>query len=178
MLKGSNFEMEFDFTIINIIADITLKHTIIDKIYKLQSLTKYLRLTLVFMWNNALRAKFNFCFFQGFFARVSGKLSRRKLPPDNCPPDNFPLDNCLPDYCPHKIAPKKENSPRTIASEENRPPDNCPQDDCSRKINPKDNCPLTISSWKLPASSFFSPRIRNRTTLIDSCFLLFSFFVV
>ena len=150
MLKGSNFEMEFDFTIINIIAAITLKHIIIDKIYKLQSLTKYLRLTLVFMWNNALRAKFNFCFFQGFFARVSGKLSRRKLPPDNCPPDNFPLDNCLPDYCPHKIAPKKENSPRTIASEENRPPDNCPRITAPRMIARGKLTPKIIAPWQYP----------------------------
>ena len=34
---------------------------------KLQSFTKYLRLILVFMWNNAQREKFNF-FFQEFFA--------------------------------------------------------------------------------------------------------------
>ena len=27
-----------------------------------QSFTRYLRLTLVFMWNSALRGKFNICF--------------------------------------------------------------------------------------------------------------------
>ena len=32
----------------------------------LQSFTKYLRLTLVFIWNSALREKFNFCFLKGF----------------------------------------------------------------------------------------------------------------
>ena len=31
-------------------------------IFELQPLTKYLRLTLVSMWSNALRQKFNFCF--------------------------------------------------------------------------------------------------------------------
>ena len=36
---------------------------------ELQSFTKYLRLTLVFMWNTALREKFNFCF-QEFFVSI------------------------------------------------------------------------------------------------------------
>ena len=31
------------------------------KCFQKQSFTKYLRLTLVFMWNSALREKFNFC---------------------------------------------------------------------------------------------------------------------
>ena len=31
-----------------------------------QSSTKYLRLTLVFMWNSALQEKFNFCFSRVF----------------------------------------------------------------------------------------------------------------
>ena len=42
-----------------------------------------------------------------------------------------------------------------------------------RKTAPKENCPTD----KLHPI-YFSPRIRNRSTLIDSCFLLFSFFVV
>ena len=41
------------------------------------------------------------------------------------------------------------------------------------KTAPKENCPMD----KLHPI-YFSPRIRNRSTLIDSCFLLFSFFVV
>ena len=32
----------------------------------IQSFTKYLRVTLVFMWNGALREKFNFCFWRVF----------------------------------------------------------------------------------------------------------------
>ena len=39
----------------------------------LQSFTKYLRLTLVFMWNSALREKFIFCF-QGFLVGINGML--------------------------------------------------------------------------------------------------------
>ena len=35
--------------------------------YNLQSFTKYLRLTLVFMWNSALREKFKFCFSRAFW---------------------------------------------------------------------------------------------------------------
>ena len=88
------------------------------------------------------------------------------------------------------------------------PKENCPLDDCSWKIASKDNCPLTIYPWKLPPRKiafpmicllhncpkencpqehcpkdklhtiYFSSRIRIRSTLIDSCFLLFSFFVV
>ena len=39
-----------------------LRRFIVDKYLKQQSFTKCLRLTLVFMWNNALREKFTFCF--------------------------------------------------------------------------------------------------------------------
>ena len=43
--------------------DFDIKNFFLSNIYQLlQSLTKYLRLTLVFMWNKALREKFNFCF--------------------------------------------------------------------------------------------------------------------
>ena len=36
------------------------------KCFRRQSFTKYLRLTLVFMGNRALRGKFNFCFSKAF----------------------------------------------------------------------------------------------------------------
>ena len=39
-----------------------VKNFVIVKKNKLQLRTKYLRQTLVFMWNSALREKFNFCF--------------------------------------------------------------------------------------------------------------------
>ena len=34
---------------------------------KPQSFTKYLRQTLIFMWNSALRGEFNFCFSGEFY---------------------------------------------------------------------------------------------------------------
>ena len=37
---------------------------------KLQPFTKYLRQTLVFIWNSALREKFNFCFWRDFLLVV------------------------------------------------------------------------------------------------------------
>ena len=41
-----------------------------DRVNHLQSFTKYLRLTLVFMWTGALQKKFNFCF-STVFARIN-----------------------------------------------------------------------------------------------------------
>ena len=37
-----------------------------SKVFQRKSFTKYLRLTLVFMWGSALREKFNFCFSRAF----------------------------------------------------------------------------------------------------------------
>ena len=49
---------------------------------KLQPFTKYLRLTLVFLWNSALREKFNFCFSRVFasidkISILAGRLGAR-----------------------------------------------------------------------------------------------------
>ena len=43
-----------------------LIESIMGKTQDLQQVTKYLRLTLVFMWNSAQREKFNFCFSRVF----------------------------------------------------------------------------------------------------------------
>ena len=43
------------------------KHHLFDFFIKLQSFTKYLRQTPVFMWNSALREKCNFCFSADFY---------------------------------------------------------------------------------------------------------------
>ena len=43
------------------------KHHLFDFFIKLQSFTKYLRQTPVFMWNSALREKSNFCFSADFY---------------------------------------------------------------------------------------------------------------
>ena len=46
---------------------ISLKWLLLEQmLYKPQSFTKHLRLTLIFMWNCALREKFNFCFLRVF----------------------------------------------------------------------------------------------------------------
>ena len=101
------------------------------------------------------------------------------------------------DNCPRIIA------PLTIPSEENFPLKNRPLDDCSRTVSPKIIAPWqyptgnghrgklsfgrfvvyivtprkTASQERCPKDKlhtiYFSPRIRNLSTLIDSCFLLF-----
>ena len=115
-------------------------------------------------------------------------IASRTIAPDK----NYPSDNCPADNYPQgKLAPRK------IAS------DSCPLHDCSHKITPKINAiwqypsgnsprgkqqffgiilprktsPGTLSRNRLH-TIYFSPRIRNRSTLVDSCFLLLSFFVV
>ena len=45
----------------------------LKKCFHRQSFTKYVRLTLVSMWNNALREKLNFCFSRVFW--LSTRLS-------------------------------------------------------------------------------------------------------
>ena len=104
---------------------------------------------------------------------------------------------------PLRITFHKENCPRGKL-----PPDNYPLDDGSQKITPKiiaawqypsGNClwgkllfgwfvAYIIPPRKTAPRNIvlrinytlynFSPRIRSRSTLVDSCFLLFSFFVV
>ena len=79
-------------------------------------------------------------------------------------PDNYSKDNCPLTRSPWKLPPRKivfwmicglHNCP-----EENFPP------------------PRKIVSRKNYTQHIFSPRIRNGSTFIDSCFLLFSFFMV
>ena len=102
-------------------------------------------------------------------------------PPDNCPTENFPPRWLPPDYCPRKTNPKMiapwqyltGNGPRgklpfgwfvayTIAP---------------RKISLKENCPPKKIVSKINYTrDIFSGRNRKRCPLIDSCFLLFSFF--
>ena len=45
--------------------------------YVPQSATKNLRKTLVFMWNNALPEKFNFCFFEDFTSTDKILISKK-----------------------------------------------------------------------------------------------------
>ena len=90
------------------------------------------------------------------------------LPPDHCSFENYPKDNFLLTISPWKLPPMEivfwmicclHNSPSDKWSRGKLP---------SRKITPKINYTRYI----------FSPRIINITTLINSCLLLFSFFVV
>ena len=92
---------------------------------------------------------------------------------ENCPPENCSLDDFSGKIIPKIIVPLTifpwKFSPRKIAfrmicCQRNSPEENCPP----RNIVPRINYTRYI----------FSPRIRNRRTLIDSCFLLFFFFVV
>ena len=122
--------------------------------------------------------------------------------PDYCPRTVAPEDNCAERKLPRDIYPLGKLPP------DNCPPDNCPLEDCSRKITPKIIAHLTIFPWKLAPRKivfrifvayiipprktatrmicpkdklhtvYFSPRIRNRSILVNSSFHLFSFFVV
>ena len=120
------------------------------------------------------------------------------------PKENCLLDNCTLDDCPKDYFLPGQLLPRIIAPEENCPPgwlppgwllpENYPKDIWPLAIPPR-NCnqvpfgwfvAYIIAPWKTPPRNIvhrinytqyiFSPRIRNRSTLIDSCFLLFSFF--
>ena len=97
-------------------------------------------------------------------------------PEDNCPRGTLLPAWLPPDYCSRKI------TPRVIAPWQ-YPTGNCPRGKlpfgwfvvyiiAPRKTVPQEYC----STDKL--QPIFSPRIRNRSTLIDSWFLLFSVFVV
>ena len=92
---------------------------------------------------------------------------------ENCPPENCSLDDFSGKIIPKIIVPLTifpwKFSPRKIAfrmicCQRNSPEENCPP----RNIVPRINYTRYI----------FSPRIRNLSTLIDSCFLLFYHFVV
>ena len=102
-------------------------------------------------------------------------------PSDNWPPDNCPLDNCpriiasgqlSQRYCPLTISPwklpAKKIAFRMICRLHNCPPDKWP----GGKLPPRKVIP------RINYTRDFFPRIRNRSTLIDSCFLLFPSFVV
>ena len=118
-----------------------------------------------------------------------GDVPSGQVPPGWLPPkiiaseENYPPDNCcppgwsLPDHCSQKITPKiiapwQYSSwilpPRKIAFRKIAPRTNGPEKTAPRKIVPRINYTRDV----------FSPRIRNPSNLIDSCFLLFSFFVV
>ena len=124
---------------------------------------------------------------------MSGQLLPRKTASWTTPPawltsDYYPPDNCS----------REKLFPGQVSRKEN-----CPLDDCSRKITQKIIAPWKLPQGKMPFGWFvayiipprktaprnivlrinytlynFSPRIRSRSTLVDSCFLLFSFFVV
>ena len=84
-------------------------------------------------------------------------------------PDNYPKDNCPLTISPWKLPPRK-TAFRMICRLYNSPSDKWPRG----KLPPlQENCPED----KLHPI-YFSPKIGKRSTLIDSCFLLFSFFVV
>ena len=99
--------------------------------------------------------------------------------------ESVPQDNCPPDYFFRKITPK-------IIAPWQYPPGNCPRGKLSfgwfvayiftpRTIGPEKTAPLPLRKI-VPRINYtrdiFSPRIRNLSNLIDSYFLLFSFFVV
>ena len=109
-----------------------------------------------------------------------------KWPPDNFPRGHFPPreivtppwmiapgsllleSNCLLTICPWKLPPVKIRF-WTICRLHNYPSDKWSRGKLpSRKIIARINYTRCI----------FSPRIRNISTLINSCFLLFSFLVV
>ena len=113
-----------------------------------------------------------------------GQLPPRQLPPRNIVPpriiapwmiapglslpDNYPKDNCPLKIYAWKMLPRKISF-WMICRLHNCPSDKWPQGKLpSRKIDPR------ISYIR----DIFSQRIRNCSTLTDSCFLLFSFFVV
>ena len=98
-------------------------------------------------------------------------------PEENFPPNNYPRGQLLLNYCSPTITPK-------IIAPWQYTPGNCPRGKLTfgwfmayivapRTNGPEENYPV----GKLH-SRYFSPRIRNCSTLTDSCFLLFSFFVV
>ena len=122
---------------------------------------------------------------------------RTSTPEENCLPDNPP---CMIDL---GLLPPGQLLPRKIIPRTSAPKENCPLDDCSRKITQKIIAPWKLPRGKMPFGWFvayiiplrktaprnivlrinyilynFSPRIRSRSTLVDSCFLLFSFFMV
>ena len=130
---------------------------------------------------------------------VLGQLPRGKVPlriitprlitPEQLPSmvieESVPQDNCPPDYFFRKITPK-------IIAPWQYPPGNCPRGKLSfgwfvayiftpRTIGPEKTAPLPLRKI-VPRINYtrdiFSPRIRNLSTLIDSCFLLFSFSVI
>ena len=97
--------------------------------------------------------------------RCSNNFLRGKLPRGHLPPRIIaPVENCHP---------------------EKLPPRRLPPDYCFRTITPK-----IIAFWQYPPWKFsppplkedtrdiFFPRFRNRSTFINSCFLLVSFFVI
>ena len=142
------------------------------------------------------------CFTKGLKGKtVSGQLPPGFLPPPpwklplriNAPQAIAPVENCpqekmFPDNCSvydyswkiisKVIAPDK--IPLKIAPWQN-PPENCPQGKLlfrwfvayirqPRKAAPRNIVPRINYIWYI-----FSPRIRNHSTSVSSCFLLFSF---
>ena len=136
------------------------------------------------------------------------QITPRKFPPGNYPLDDCSLENCYwgnlhPGQLILRIIAPEGNCPQIID-----PTHNCPLNDCSRKITPKiivqwryppGNCrwgklsfgwfvayiiptkkaaPRNIVPKINSTRYIFTPRIRNRSTFLNSCFLLFSFFVV
>ena len=88
--------------------------------------------------------------------------------PGLLPPDNYHKDNCPLTIYPWKLPPRK-TAFWIICRLHNCPLVKCPRGKLSsRKIVLRINYTRDI----------FSPRIRSCSTLTDSCFLLFSFFVV
>ena len=133
-------------------------------------------------WKEIKSGFFHLSIGKSFYTRKNG--SRTIAPKGNCPlddwmmaprvtgpglllPENFPKDKCPLTISPWKLTPKKIAF-RMICCLHNWPSGKWSQENC-----PQENSPRINYTWDI-----FSPRIRNLKTLIDSCFLLFSFFVV
>ena len=125
---------------------------------------------------------------------VPGELSPRKIASRMISPPVF----CLPPPPPDNY-PRGKLHPQTITPEENCPQTVVPLDDCTWTITPKiiaswklpprkivfrmncclhncrkENCPPKNIVPRINYTQYiFSPRIRNRSTLINNCFLLF-----
>ena len=102
--------------------------------------------------------------------------------PYNCPWGKLPPGWLLPDYCSRTISPK-------IIGPRQYSPGNCPQGKLSfgwfvvykiapRANSPEESCLPRKIVQSINYTRCFSPGIRNLSTLIDNCFLLFSFFVI
>ena len=99
---------------------------------------------------------------------TQGNLPPEQLPPGLLLPDNYPKGNCPLTISPWKL-PSKKMAFRMIYRQHN-----CPSDKWHwGKLSPRKMVPMINYNRYI-----FSPRIRNRSTLIDGCVLLFSFFVV